>query len=163
MFLVLPFLGPLSLQTRTRFRKFLRGILNCCKLQIVFKSQNKLATSFCFKDCIPKELTSVVICKFHYGICNKFYYGECVTLLNVRIGEHIRILPLTMKKVKSKSSVVSNHLLLGNHSLSFQSFDVLTKENRIVLELKESLLIMRVKPSLKKPIRSAPLYLYDRV
>ena len=42
LFLVLPYLGPLSLQTRTKLRKSLKGILNCCKLQIVFKSQNKL-------------------------------------------------------------------------------------------------------------------------
>ena len=38
LFLVLPYLGPLSLQTRTKLRKFLKGILNCCKLEIVFKS-----------------------------------------------------------------------------------------------------------------------------
>ena len=36
---------------------------------------------------------------------------------------------------------------------------VLTKENRtFVLELKESLLIMKDKPSLNRNIRSAPLY-----
>ena len=39
--LVHPYLGLLSLQTRTKLRKSLNGILNCCKLQIVFKSQNK--------------------------------------------------------------------------------------------------------------------------
>ena len=38
LFLVLPYLGPLSLQTKTKFRKSLKCILNCCKLQIVFKS-----------------------------------------------------------------------------------------------------------------------------
>ena len=32
LFLVLPYLGLLSLQTRTRLRKSLKGILNCCKL-----------------------------------------------------------------------------------------------------------------------------------
>ena len=39
LFLVLPYLGPLSLQTRTKLSKSLKGILNCCKLQSVFKSQ----------------------------------------------------------------------------------------------------------------------------
>ena len=57
LFLVLPCLGPLSLQTRTKLRKSLKGILNCYNLQIVFKSQNKLAKAFRFKDRIPKELT----------------------------------------------------------------------------------------------------------
>ena len=41
--LVFPYLGPLSLQTTTKLRKSVKGILNCCRLQIVFKSQNKLA------------------------------------------------------------------------------------------------------------------------
>ena len=71
LFLVLPYLGPLSFQTRTKLRKSLKGILNYCKLQIVFKSQNKLAKAFRFKDNIPKELTSRVICKFQCGLCSE--------------------------------------------------------------------------------------------
>ena len=126
-FLVLPYLEPLSLQTRTKLKKSLKGILNCCKLQIVFKSQNKLAKTFRFKDRIPKELTSGVVYKFQCGFCNESYYGECVSHLNVRIGEHIGISPLTKNKVKPKGSAVSNHLLLFNHSPSFENFRVLTK------------------------------------
>ena len=45
LFLVFTYLGPLSLQTRTKLRKSFRGILICCKYQIVFKSQNKLSNS----------------------------------------------------------------------------------------------------------------------
>ena len=55
--------------------------------------------------------------------------------------------PLTKKKVKPKGSAVSYHLLLCNHSPSFEDFSVLTKKNKkFLLELKESLLIMRDKP-----------------
>ena len=64
LFLVLPYLGPLSLQTRTKLRKSLKGILNCCKLLIVLKSQNKLVKDFRFKDRIHKELTSSVVINF---------------------------------------------------------------------------------------------------
>ena len=32
LFLVLPYLAPLSLQAKTKLRKSLKGILNCCKL-----------------------------------------------------------------------------------------------------------------------------------
>ena len=102
LFLVLLYLGPLSLQTRTKLRKSLKGILNCCKSQIAFKSQNNLAKVFRFKDRIPMELTSVVIYKFQRGFCNESYYGECVRHLNVKIREHIGISPLTKKKVKPK-------------------------------------------------------------
>ena len=157
--LVLPYLGPLSLQTKTKLRNSLKGILNCCKLQIVFKSQNKLAKAFRFKDRIPKELTSGIVYKFQCGLCNESYYGECVRLLNVRIGEHIEIWPLTKKKVKPTGSAVSDHLLLCNHSPSFENFSVLIKENKkLLLELEESLLIMRDKPSLNRSVRSAPTY-----
>ena len=58
LFSVLTYFGPLSLQTRTKLRKSLRGILNCCKLQIVFKTENKLANAFHFKDRIPEEFIS---------------------------------------------------------------------------------------------------------
>ena len=34
--LVLTYLCSTSLQTRTKFKKSLQNILNCCKLQIVF-------------------------------------------------------------------------------------------------------------------------------
>ena len=37
--LPLPYLGDVSLQTRTKLKKSFKGILNCCKLQIVFKSR----------------------------------------------------------------------------------------------------------------------------
>ena len=122
----------------------------------MFKSQNKLAKAFRFKDRIPKELISGVVYKFQCGLCNESYYGECVRHLNVRIGEHMGISPLTRKKVKPEGSAVSDHLLLCNHSPSFGNFSVLTKENKkFWLELKESLLMMRHKPSLNRNIRSA--------
>ena len=66
LFLVPPYFEPLSLQTRTKLRKSLKGILNYCKLQILFKSQNKLVNAFRFKDPIPKEITSGVVYKFQY-------------------------------------------------------------------------------------------------
>ena len=62
------------------------------------------------------------------------------------------------KKVKLTGNGVSDHLLLCNHSPSFERFSVLTKKNRkFVLELKESILKIRGKPSLNKRIRSTPL------
>ena len=129
LFLVFPCLGPLSSQTRTKLMKSLKCIHNCCKLQIVFKIQNKLAKAFYFNDRVPKELTSGVVYKFQCGFCNESFYVECVRHLNVRIGELIGISSLTKKKVKPKGSAVSDHLLLCKHFPPFESFSVLTKEN----------------------------------
>ena len=85
-------------------------------------------------------------------------------ILNLRIGEHIRIQPLTKKKVKPKGSATSDHLLLCNHLPPIKRLSVLTRENRkFVLEFIESLLIVRDKTSLNKNIRSAPVFLFDKV
>ena len=153
--LVLPYLGSISLQTRTKLKKSLKNILNCCKLQIVFKNKTRLGNKFHFKDQIPKDLTSGVFYKFQCGLCNESYYGECMRHLNVRIGEHIGISPLTRKQVKPKNSSAADHLLLCNHSASYDDFSILTRQNKTFLvELKESLLIMRDKQSLNRNITS---------
>ena len=80
------------LQTRTKLKKSLKGILNCCKLQIVFKSQRKLVNVFRFKDRLPFELVSGVVYKYTCGRCNSSYYGETDRLLKVRSRKRIDIL-----------------------------------------------------------------------
>ena len=77
----------------------------------MFKNKTRLGNNFHFKDQIPKDLTSGVAYKFQCGLCNESYYGEYMRHLNVRIGEHIGISPLTRKHVKSKNSSVADHLL----------------------------------------------------
>ena len=71
---------------------------------------------------------------------------------------------MTKKKVKPKGSAVSDYMLLCNHPPSFENFSVLAKESKkFLLEFKESYQIMRDKPFLNRNIRSAPLYLFDKV
>ena len=143
--LVLPFLGNLSLQTKTKLQNILKRVLGCCKIQIVFISR--------------------VVYKFQCGRCNSSYIGETDRHLKVRSGEHIGISPLTFNKVKpSAESSVRDHLLLCDHSPSFDDFTILTHgKNKFLLEIKESLLIKLIKPELNKNISSAPLYLFDTV
>ena len=112
LFLSLPYLGEISLQTRTKLRKSLKGLLNSCKLQIVFKSQRKLSNLFRFKDRLPYDLVSGVVYKYMCGRCNSTYYGETDRHLKVRSGEYIGISTLTFKKNKpSKESAFNDHLL----------------------------------------------------
>ena len=161
--LVPPYLGSISLQTRTKLKKSSKHILNRCKLLVVFKNKTRLGNKFHFKDPIPKDLTSGVVYKFQCGLCSESYYGECMRHLNVRIDEHFGILPLTRKQVKPKNSSVVENLLLCNRSASYEDFSILTRENKkFLLELKESLLMMRDKPSLNRNITSAPLCLSTR-
>ena len=74
LFLVLPFLEIISLQTRTKLQQTIKGALNCCKLEIAFKCQTRLSNSFRYKDPIPKDLISGVVYKFQCGLCNEPYY-----------------------------------------------------------------------------------------
>ena len=157
------YLGLIPLQTWNKLKGSLKNILNCCKLQTVFKNKTRLGKNFYLKDRIPKDLTSGAVCKFQYGLCNEFYYGERVRFLDVRIGEHIGISPYTKKQVKADNNFVADHLQFCNHSASYDDFSILTRENKkFVLELKESLWIIRDKPSLNRDTRSAPLHLFDR-
>ena len=115
LLLVLPCLGIISLQTRTKLQQALKCVLNCCKLEIVFKCRARLSNSFRYKDPIPKNLISGVVYKFQRGIRNESYYGESIRHLDIRSGEHIGVSPLTGKKVKpSNNSAICDHLLHCN-------------------------------------------------
>ena len=97
--LALPFLGKLSLQTRTKLHKVLKRTLSCSKIQTMFKNQINLSNVFRFKDRLPYDLMSCVVYKFQCGRCNASYYGETDRLLKVSSGEHIGISLLTLKRV----------------------------------------------------------------
>ena len=67
-----------TLKTGTKLRKSFKVIHNCCRLEIVFKTQKHLSNTFSSKDSFPKELTSDVTGDFECGLCNDGYYGEHV-------------------------------------------------------------------------------------
>ena len=112
--------------------------------------------------------------KFLYGLCNESYYGECIRHLAVRSGEHIGISRSTNERVQPrKDSAVPHHLLNYNYSLTSEDFrkgtsysrdteHVLCHENKkYLLEPKESLLVMRGRPSMNQNVSFAPLYLSE--
>ena len=83
--------------------------------------------------------------------------------LKVRSGEHIGISLLTFKKTKpSKECTICEHLLNCNNTPFFVEFTILAnRNNKFVLEIKESLLINRDRPISNKNIGSANLFLFD--
>ena len=162
LFLSLPYLAQISLQTRTNLRKSLEDLLNSYQLQIVFKSQRKLSTVFRFKDRLPSDLVSGIVYKYSCSRCNSTYYGETDRHLKVRSGEDIGISPLTFKKTKpSKESAIHDHLLKCNNIPSFEEFTILTNgNNKFDLEIKESLLIKGDRLILNKSISCTKLLLF---
>ena len=61
---VLPYLGKLSFDLRTRLRRTIERDLPYCKLKIIFRSKCRLNTLFRFKDPLEK--------KIHFGIIYRY-------------------------------------------------------------------------------------------
>ena len=163
LILPLPFLGDISLQLRTKLRKSFKNILNCCKVQIIFKSQRRLSSQFRFKEPLPYDLISKVVYKYICGRCNSSYYSETGRHLRVRSGKHIGLSPLTFKTCKpSKGSAVRDHMLFCDNDPSFEKFFVLAKTSyKFSLEIKENFLIKRDTPNLNRNTASVEFFLFD--
>ena len=86
--------------------------------------------------------------KFSRGRCNATYYGEVYRHLNVRVGEHSGVSPLTGKKSKlKKSTAVKEHMLFCDHIVSINDFKILsTSDSDFHVKVKEGFLISRDEP-----------------
>ena len=163
LFITLPFLGPHSLQLRTRLSRFLHDKLPHCTVRFVFKSTSRLHSFFHFKDRISKLLRSGLVYKFKCDSCNAIYYGKTIRHFKVRICEHLAISHLTEKPVHSAyhRTAVYEHRYNCDHSPSFDNFSILCSDsNDFKLTVKESLLINRDRPLLNKTVTSLPLELF---
>ena len=91
--LVRPFLGKLSLQTRTKLHKALTRVLGCCKTNILFKGQRNLSNVFRLKDRLPYD---IVPKRQRHRYNSSYYYETSRHLHKVRSGKHIGISPLIL-------------------------------------------------------------------
>ena len=96
---------------------------------MILKSKNRLSPLFCFTDVSPKEFQCHIIYKFSCGNCSETYYGKTEHHFIVRSAEHLGISHLTRKRVESKPSAVSEHLLLNNLDSDFNDFSILSQDN----------------------------------
>ena len=112
--LVLPFVGTISLQTRTKLQKSSKRVFT----EVNYKLFSKVKINsniICFKDLDPQIHTAGVVYKFQCGLCNE-NDRQSVGHFAVRIGEHVRISPLTNKMVQPrKDTTVFHHLLNCNY------------------------------------------------
>ena len=127
--------------------------------RLFFKVKIKSVTIFAWKTLFHKFLHLVWFINSSVDYAIKSYYRECVRHIALRSGEHIGMSPITNKRVQPrKDSAACHHLLNWNSSPTFEDFSVLCHENKKYLfELKESLLIMRDRPSMNRNVRSVSL------
>ena len=129
--IVLPYLGRISLQIRSKLNKVFKEFMPYCNLRIVYNSNCRLKTFFRFKDSIPNLLRSSVVYKYQCSGCNATYYGKTKRHLKVRISEHFGISALTGKNVKKLHTIFHQRtLLLCDHTPSFDDFSIPTSESK---------------------------------
>ena len=85
LMIVIPYLGKLSLQIRTRINCVMKSKLSHCNFWIVFRSKCRLNNFFTFKGKVPIFWRSGIVYKFKCGGCNATYYGK--TKRQVRMCE----------------------------------------------------------------------------
>ena len=157
---MLPFLGNLSLRTRTQLQKIVRHNLPSCKINVIFKSVCRISNFFHFKDRVDWKLKSHIIYKFTCRGCNASYIGKTKHHYGVRASEHLGISARTGNRValSSNATAVTYHLLECGYPAGYSDFESIgSSDKNFHLELKESLFIMRDDPSLNKNIASRPL------
>ena len=77
---VLPYLGKLSLDLRTRLRRTIERDLPYCKLKVIFRSKCRLNTLFRSKDPLEK--------KVHSGIIYRHTCSNCKVISNGKTYRH---------------------------------------------------------------------------
>ena len=89
--------------------------------------------------------------------------GKSIRHCKVRFCEHLNVSHLTGKRLtKYTHSAVGDHILQYQHEINLDDFSIIAKEkNNYILEIKESLFILRDRPPLNKMIKSTPLYLFN--
>lgn len=99
-----------------------------------------------FKDRKTADLTSEVVYRYRFGGCNVTYYGQTN---KTGVTKHTGISTLTGESVRSKPSVIREHLEQCNYNAIIKDFDILASGNNTYqLEM-------------NKMVQSAPLYLLD--
>ena len=95
-----------------------------------FPVKEWLSKLFTLKNKINKIPSFYLICKSKCNIFNGIYYCKSKSHFRVTAGEHLGIIPLTGKNVKSLTeSTAFNHIFHTGHNASFHDFETLVKES----------------------------------
>ena len=131
--IILPYLGKLSLQSRTRINCAMKNKLPHCNFRIVFQTKCKLINFFTFKDKIPVFLPSGIVYKFKCSGCTATYYAyydKTKHHFKVRMCEHLGVSALTGQRVKGDNdSAIKEHHLFCNQSSGYDGFSILSSNN----------------------------------
>ena len=163
--ILLKFLGKISLQVKRQLIEIFRACNKDIKSNVVLKSSFRMSNAFPFTDQVPKCLSSMLLYKFRCNTCNSVYIGKTKRHYLVRQFEHLGLSVFTNKALRysdKDATAIRKHCHHQNHVNCTDNFKIMGNSvNNYFLQLKESLLILKLKPSLNVAKESMPLYLFD--
>ena len=161
----LEFLGKLSLQVKRQLIEIFRACNKDIKLNVAFKSSVRMSNAFRFKDQIPKCLNSMLLYKFTCNTCNSVYIGKTKRHYLLRQFEHLGLSVSTNKALRysdKDATAIRKQCHHQNHVNYTDNLKIMGNSvNNYFLQLKKSLLILKLKPPLNIAKESMPLYLFD--
>ena len=162
--IVLPFLGQTSKIIKKKLKELFR-IIPSCQVEVIYQTTYRMGNMFRFKDCLPKSVMTDFVYYFKCRCCAASYVGRCYRHKQVRFCEHAGLSPLTGKTYKPtlvNASSIKTHMLREKHPVDPElDFQIISRGGtREVLDIKESIMIGRLRPTLNERGTSAPLFLY---
>ena len=159
----LPYLGNTSHNLRMRLKWLFRK-LHTCELKVIFTTSYRLGNMFRFKDRLPETLKSKLVYSFKCRSCNASYIGQTSRHHKVRVSEHLGLSPRTGKKLQPSlinASKIKEHILCNLHEVNDDDFKILSTGGLShVLEIKESIMLKKFKPTLNDNVTSKELFLF---
>ena len=131
---VLPYLGKLSLDLRTRCRRTIERDLPYCKLKKIFRSKCRLNTLFRLKDPLEKKIRSGIIYRY---TCKVIFILQGYLLLENLPSLLYKSGDLQSYRKMPQKPAISDHLLQCNCTINFEDFSILATDcNKFKLLLK---------------------------
>ena len=162
---VLPFLGQTSLKIKKKLRELFRMVPSY-QVEVIFTTSYRLGNMFRFKDLLPESIMTDFVYFFKCSCCAATYVGRCIRHKHVRFCEHAGLSPRTGEAYRPtlvNASSIKEHMLTENHPVNTTNdFKILSQgRSRDILDIKESIMIGRLNPTLNEREKSAPLFLYE--
>ena len=163
--LVSPYLGTQSLRLTKKHNKLFKEELQSGKLEIVFRTTQRMSSCFRFKEAIPRSLLSSVIYECKCPRCNSIYIGSTYRYWEKRLEEHLHMSVLTGKPLKGLQSFAPmlhaiDKCCIDNSSDDFRIIG--KEEDWHLIRLKESIFINHFKPLLNTKEDNAELVLFTQ-
>ena len=163
--IILPYLGQTSRTIRTKLRNLFRMIPSC-RLEIIYQTTYRMGNLFRFKDCLSKSIMTNFVYHYKCGSCAASYVGRCYRHKHVRFCEHAGISPKTgvpYTLTLENASSIKTHMITKKHPVNIDvDFNILSRGGtREVLDIKESIMIRKLKPTLNDRAASTQLFLFN--